>query len=124
MTATAKMRYVRVSAQKARLVVDLIRGLPVERALTTLKTTNKAIAPAVAKVLQSAVANAEERGDVDVDELVVSEAYVDEGPRLKRIRPAPMGRAYRYFHRMSHIVITVSDGHGEAAADEDEETEE
>jgi large subunit ribosomal protein L22 len=123
MTATAKMNYVRVSAQKARLVVDLIRGLPVERALTTLKTTNKAIAPAVAKVLQSAVANAEEKGDVDVDELVVSEAYVNEGPRLKRIRPAPMGRAFRYFHRLSHIVITVSDGHGSAAVD-DEETEE
>jgi large subunit ribosomal protein L22 len=122
MTATAKMNYVRVSAQKARLVVDLIRGLPVERALTTLKTTNKAIAPKVAKVLQSAVANAEERGDVDVDELVVSEAYVNEGPRLKRIRPATMGRAYRYFHRLSHIVITVSDGQG--AATEDEETEE
>lgn len=121
MTATAKMNYVRISAQKARLVVDLIRGLPVERALTTLKTTNKAIAPKVAKVLQSAVANAEERGDVDVDELVVSEAYVNEGPRLKRIRPAPMGRAYRYFHRLSHIVITVSDGQGAAATDEDTE---
>ena len=123
MTATAKHNYVRVSAQKARLVVDLIRGQPVERALTTLKVTNKAIAPAVAKVLQSAVANAEERGDVDVDELVVSEAYVNEGPRLKRIRPAPMGRAFRYFHRLSHIVITVSDGNDEAAI-EDEETEE
>jgi large subunit ribosomal protein L22 len=123
MTATAKHNYVRVSAQKARLVVDLIRGLPVERALTTLKMTNKAIAPAVAKVLQSAVANAEESGDVDVDELVVSEAYVNEGPRLKRIRPAPMGRAFRYFHRLSHIVITVSDGHDENAID-DEETEE
>ena len=123
MTATAKHNYVRVSPQKARLVVDLIRGLPVERALTTLKMTNKAIAPAVAKVLQSAVANAEETGDVDVDELVVSEAYVNEGPRLKRIRPAPMGRAFRYFHRLSHIVITVSDGNEEDAFD-DEETEE
>ena len=123
MTATAKHNYVRVSAQKARLVVDLIRGLPVERALTTLKVTNKAIAPAVAKVLQSAVANAEEKGNVDVDELVVSEAYVNEGPRLKRIRPAPMGRAFRYFHRLSHIVITVSDGN-DGLAIEDEETEE
>jgi large subunit ribosomal protein L22 len=122
MTATAKHNYVRVSAQKARLVVDLIRGLPAERALVTLKTTNKGIAPAVAKVLQSAVSNAEEKG-ADVDELVVSEAYVNEGPRLKRIRPAPMGRAFRYFHRLSHIVITVSDGQGEVATD-DEETEE
>ena len=121
MTATAKMNYVRISAQKARLVIDLIRGLPAERALVTLKTTNKAIAPAVAKLLQSAVSNAEEKG-ADVDELVVSEAYVNEGPRLKRIRPAPMGRAYRYFHRLSHIVITVSDGVQEAA--DVEETEE
>ncbi len=114
------MKYVRVSPQKARLVIDLIRGLPVEQALTTLRMTNKAIAPKVAKVLQSAVANAEDRGDVDVDELVVSDAYVNEGPRLKRLRPAPMGRAFRYFHRMAHIVVTVSDG----VADEEELTEE
>jgi large subunit ribosomal protein L22 len=123
MTATAKLNYVRVSPQKARLVVDTIRGLPVERALTTLKTTNKAIAPAVAKLLQSAVANAEDRGDVDVDELKVAEAYVNEGPRLKRIRPAPQGRAFRYMHRLAHIVIVVSDGHDEAGI-EDGETEE
>ena len=122
MTATAKLRYIRVSPQKARLVVDLIRGLPVEEALTTLKMTKKAIAPAVAKVLQSAVANAEDRGDVDVDELRVAAAYVDEGPRLKRIRPAPMGRAYRYHHRFAHITVIVSDG--QAADHEAEETEE
>ena len=120
MTATAKMRYLRVSPQKARLVVDLIRGQKVEDALTTLKMTNKRVAPQVAKLLQSAVANAEDRGDVDVDELVVSEAWVDEGPRLKRLRPAPMGRAYRYLHRLSHINVTVSDGQEE----EVEETEE
>ena len=110
MTSTAKMNLVRVSPQKARLVIDLIRGLPVEDALTTLRMTNKGVAPKVAKVLQSAVANAEDIGDVDVDELVVSEAYVNEGPRLKRLRPAPMGRAFRYFHRMAHIVVSVSDG--------------
>ncbi len=120
MTATAKMNYVRVSPQKARLVIDLVRGLPAERALTTLKMTNKAIAPKVAKLLQSAVANAEEKG-ADVDELVVSQAYVNEGPRLKRLRPAPMGRAFRYFHRLSHIVITVSDGADEAEFDEETE---
>jgi large subunit ribosomal protein L22 len=120
MTATAKMRYVRVSPQKARLVVDLIRGLPVERALTTLKLTNKAIAPQVAKLLQSAVANAEEREGIDVDELKVTEVFVDEGPRLKRLRPAPMGRAYRYLHRMAHITLRVSDGR----QDDVEETEE
>ena len=123
MTATAKMKYVRVSPRKARLVVDLIRGLPVEQALTRLKMTNKGIAPKVAKVLQSAVANAEDRGEVDVDDLVVSDAYVDEGPRLKRLRPAPMGRAYRYFHRMAHIVISVSDGQADEGSD-GEETEE
>lgn len=117
MTATAKAMYVRVSPQKARLVVDLIRGMAVEDALTTLKTTNKAVAPTIAKVLQSAVANAEDLGDVDVDELKVSEAYVNEGPRLKRLRPAPMGRAYRYLHRLSHIFVSVSDGQ---ATEEDE----
>jgi large subunit ribosomal protein L22 len=77
----------------------------------------------VAKVLQSAVANAEDRGEVDVDDLVVSDAYVNEGPRLKRLRPAPMGRAFRYFHRMAHIVISVSDGQAEEGGD-GEETEE
>ncbi len=117
------MNYVRVSPQKARLVVDLIRGLPVEEALTTLKMTNKGIAPKVAKLLQSAVANAEDIGAVDVDDLKVSEAYVNEGPRLKRIRPAPMGRAYRYVHRLAHIVIRVSDGQNDEI-ELGEETEE
>ena len=124
MTATAKAMYVRVSPQKARLVVDLIRGLPVEEALTTLKTTNKAIAPTIAKVLQSAVANAEDLGEIDVDELKVSQAYVNEGPRLKRLRPAPMGRAYRYLHRLSHIIVSVSDGQAAEEEIELEETEE
>ena len=78
--------------------------------MTTLRTTNKRIAPAVEKVLRSAIANAENRSaDVDVDRLVVSEAYVNEGPRMKRLRPAPMGRAFRYQRRMAHIAITVSE---------------
>lgn len=124
MTATAKAKYVRVSPQKARLVVDLIRGLPVGEALVRLGVTNKAIAPAVAKVLNSAVANAQDRGDVDVDDLRVSAAWVDEGPRLKRLRPAPMGRAFRYFHRMSHINVSVSDGNDAAGAQETGETKE
>jgi large subunit ribosomal protein L22 len=110
MQATAKMNYVRVSPRKARLVVDTIRGRRVEDALTILSATNKGVAPQVAKVLRSAVANAENSGDVDVDELVVEEAFVNEGPRMKRIRPAPMGRAYRYHHRLAHIVVTVGDG--------------
>jgi len=124
MTATAKAKYVRVSPQKARLVVDLIRGLPVGEALVRLGVTNKGVAPAVAKVLNSAVANAQDRGDVDVDDLKVSAAWVDEGPRLKRLRPAPMGRAFRYFHRMSHIIVSVSDGNDAVDAQETGETEE
>ena len=124
MTATAKAKYVRVSPQKARLVIDLIRGLPVGEALVRLGVTNKGVAPAVAKVLNSAVANAQDRGDVDVDDLKVSAAWVDEGPRLKRLRPAPMGRAFRYFHRMSHIIVSVSDGNDAVDAQETGENEE
>ena len=124
MTATAKAKYVRVSPQKARLVIDLIRGLPVGEALVRLGVTNKGVAPAVAKVLNSAVANAQDRGDVDVDDLTVSAAWVDEGPRLKRLRPAPMGRAFRYFHRMSHIIVSVSDGNDAVGTQETGETKE
>ncbi len=110
MKAKAEARYIRVSAQKARLVVDLIRGQKAGAALNTLRAANKRIAPTVEKVLQSAIANAVNLNeDVDVDSLVVSEAYVNEGPRMKRVRPAPMGRAYRYQRRMSHIVVKVAD---------------
>ena len=87
-------------------MVDLIRGQQAGKAITILRSTNKRIAPTVEKVLRSAIANAENKNnDVDVDRLFVSEAYVNEGPRMKRIRPAPMGRAYRYQRRMSHIVV-------------------
>ena len=110
MEARAEARYIRVSAQKARLVVDLIRGLNAGDAINTLRTTNKRVAPTVEKVLKSAIANAQNRSEeVDVDRLFVSEAYVNEGPRAKRIRPAPMGRAYRYQRRSAHIVITVAE---------------
>ncbi|MBM3812391.1 MAG: 50S ribosomal protein L22 [Acidimicrobiia bacterium] len=110
MKVKAEARYLRVSPQKARLVVDLIRGRQVGQALNILRATNKGIAPAVEKVLRSAVANAENRSsDVDVDKLIVAEAYVNEGPRQKRIRPAPMGRAYRYQRRTSHIVVKVAE---------------
>ena len=110
MEVKAEARYIRVSPQKARLVVDLIRGRKAGEAITVLRTTNKRIAPTVEKVLQSAIANAQNRlENVDVDQLVVSEAYVNEGPRMKRIRPAPMGRAYRYQRRMAHIVIKVAE---------------
>jgi large subunit ribosomal protein L22 len=110
MEAKAEARYIRVSPQKARLVVDLIRGQKAGQAINTLRATNKRIAPTVEKVLHSAIANAQDRfEDVDVDNLVISEAYVHEGPRMKRIRPAPMGRAYRYQRRMAHIVIKVAE---------------
>ena len=108
--AKAEARYIRVSPQKARLVVDLIRGKSADQARITLRSTNKRIAPTVGKVLDSAIANAKERfEDVDVDRLFVSEAYVNEGPRMKRVRPAPMGRAYRIQRRSAHIVIKVSE---------------
>jgi large subunit ribosomal protein L22 len=114
MHAKAEARYIRVSPQKARLVVDLIRGRKAGDAISILRSANKRIAPAVEKVLRSAIANAENRtGSVDVDTLLVTEAYVNEGPRTKRIRPAPMGRAYRYQRRMSHIVVKVGDKAGE-----------
>ena len=110
MEAKAEARYIRVSPQKARLVVDLIRGKSADQARTTLRATNKRIAPTVEKVLQSAIANATNRNeDVDVDKLFVSEARVNEGPRMKRVRPAPMGRAYRYQRRLAHIVIKVAE---------------
>ena len=115
MQAKAEARYIRVSAQKARLVVDLIRGQKAGQALNTLRVTNKRIAPTVEKVLQSAIANAQHKNeDVDVDQLFVSEAYVNGGPRMKRVRPAPMGRAYRYQRRMAHIVIKVAEKGTEA----------
>ena len=113
--ARSEARYVRVSAQKVRLVIDMIRGQQAGDAINILKSTNKRIAPAVEKVLRSAIANAENKSeDVDIDNLIVTEAYVNEGPRQKRIRPAPMGRAYRYQRRMSHIVVKVGEKKAEA----------
>jgi large subunit ribosomal protein L22 len=110
MQARAEARYIHISPQKARLVVDLIRGVKAGDAINILRSTNKRIAPTVEKVLRSAIANAENKTDsVDVDNLYVSEAYVNDGPRMKRIRPAPMGRAYRYQRRISHIVVAVSE---------------
>ena len=106
----AEARYIRVSPQKARLVVDMIRGKQAGAAITTLRTVNKRIAPTVEKVLQSAIANAQNRNeDLDVDRLFITEAYVNEGPRMKRVRPAPMGRAYRIQRRSAHIVIKVTE---------------
>jgi|SRR5947209_7755912 large subunit ribosomal protein L22 len=108
--AKAEARYIHVSPQKARLVVDMIRGQQAGDAISILSGTNKRIAPVIEKVLRSAIANAENKSeDVDVDKLFVTEAYVNEGPRVKRIRPAPMGRAFRYQRRMAHIVVKVGE---------------
>lgn len=110
----AEARFQRVSPQKARLVLELIKGRGVEEALHTVAFTKKAVAPLVEKVLRSAIQNAnhlsEEQGlDVDVDNLYVKRAVANDGPRMKRIRPAPMGRAYRYQRRLAHIVIAVAE---------------
>src|SRR5580693_2386335 len=114
MEFTAKLNYVRVSPQKARLVLDLIKGRRVEEALDTLNFSKKGIAPKLHKLLRSAVENANylsaEKGlDVDVDRLFVSRAVANDGPRMKRIRPAPMGRAYRYQRRIAHIEIVLAE---------------
>jgi large subunit ribosomal protein L22 len=112
----AEARYVHVSAQKARLVIDMIRGHQAGDAINILNSTKKRIAEDIEKVLRSAIANAENRSnDIDVDRLYIAEAYVNEGPRQKRIRPAPMGRAYRYQRRTSHIVVKLGEKAPEAA---------
>ncbi len=113
MEVKAEARYLRTSPQKARLVIDLIRGQKAGDAINILRSTNKRVAPSIEKVLRSAIANAENRSnDTDVDKLIVTEAYVNEGPRMKRVRPAPMGRAYRYQRRMAHIIVKVGDVKG------------
>src|SRR3954470_4949365 len=110
----AEMRYLRVSPQKARLVLDLIKGRRVEDARNTLMFTKKRVAAPVGKLLQSALDNANflasEKGiDVDIDNLYVKRAVANDGPRMKRIRPAPQGRAYRYQRRISHIEVVLAE---------------
>lgn len=108
MEASATYKYVRISPQKARLVVDQIRGKRVNEALSVLNFTKKRVTHDLEKILRSAIANAEQKSEnVDVDELVVSSAFVNDGPRQKRVRPAPMGRAYRYQRRTSTITVVV-----------------
>jgi large subunit ribosomal protein L22 len=116
----ARAKYIRVSPQKARLVVDLIRGQRAEEAIQTLRFTKKRVAREILKALRSAIANAERKADdageaLDVDALYVTGCFVNEGPRWKRLRPAPMGRAFRYQKRTSHIVVQVSEHHRAAA---------
>lgn len=117
----AEARYMRVSPQKARLVLDLIKGRRVEDAMNTLLFTKKGIAPSIHKLLRSALENANylsaEKGvDVDIDNLYVKHAVANEGPRMKRIRPAPMGRAYRYQRRMAHLEIALAERNGQSAS--------
>jgi large subunit ribosomal protein L22 len=106
----ASGKFIRMSPQKARLVVDLIRGKDVNEALMTLKFTNKGATSEIEKVVRSAVANASQKSEtIDVDDLFVETAFINEGPRQKRIRPAPMGRAYRYQRRSCHITIELGE---------------
>jgi large subunit ribosomal protein L22 len=118
----AEARFQRVSPQKARLVLDLIKGRGVQEALETAAFTKKRIAPVIHKLLMSAVDNAkyvagEQGNDLDVDNLYVRQALANDGPRMKRIRPAPMGRAYRYQRRLTHIVLSVAERAGGNGSD-------
>src|SRR5881392_2099028 len=109
--AQATARYIRTSAQKAGLVLALIRGKDVNRALATLKFTRKGVAPDIEKLLRSAIANAQNKDGFsgDVDRLYVSAAYANQGPSAKRVRPAPMGRAFRVLKRTAHLSVHVSE---------------
>jgi len=109
MQVQAKLKFARISPQKARLVADQVRGIDVEKALQTLAFSNKKAAGIMKKVLESAIANAEHNEGADIDELKVSAVTVDEGPTYKRIRPRAKGRANRILKRTSHIIVTVSD---------------
>ncbi len=109
MTTSATLNYARTSPQKMRLVADQIRGLPVDRAMNILSFSNKKAADIIKKVLESAIANAEHNDGADIDELKVTEIYVNQGPTLKRLRPRARGRADRIIKRMSHITVTVAE---------------
>ena len=110
MEATATLRYMKASPQKVRLVADLIRGKKVDEAISILRFVKRHSAKDLEKLVRSAVANAENtEAGVDTDDLVVSKIYVNEGPREKRIQPAPMGRAYRIQKRKAHVTVHVSD---------------
>ncbi len=109
MQTSAKHRHARISAQKARLIADQVRGMPVDKALTLLNFSNKKAAEMVRKVLESAIANAEHNDGADIDELKVSSIYVDQGPSMKRMRARAKGRGNRILKRTSHITVTVAD---------------
>ena len=119
----AEAKFQRTSPQKAKLVLDTIKGMRVEQALNTVHFSTKKMGPVIEKVLRSAIQNAnyvsQEQGlDIDVDNLYVRTAVANEGPRMKRIRPAPMGRAFRYQRRLAHIVVSVAEKKAPVAASE------
>ena len=109
MRVSATAKRLKVSPRKARLVVDLVRGLPVDRALDVLAFSTQRSAGLVRKVVESAIANAESREGADIDELRIAEIYVNKGVTMKRIRPRAKGRADRIFKRSSHVTVTVTD---------------
>ena len=109
METKAVAKYLRLSPQKARLVARNVKGLPVEDAINLLRFTPKKAAKLINKVLNSAVANAEQLPGVDIDSLVVKQVLINEGPTLKRIRPRAMGRANRILKRTSHITVVVAE---------------
>ncbi|HXI12993.1 MAG TPA: 50S ribosomal protein L22 [Thermoanaerobaculia bacterium] len=110
MEAKAKLSYLKASPQKVRIIIDQVRGKKVEEAIQILRFTNKLYAKDLEKLLRSAVANAENGENApDVDELVVSKIFVNEGPREKRVQPAPMGRAFRIQKRKAHVTVHLSD---------------
>jgi large subunit ribosomal protein L22 len=119
----AESKYVRTSAQKAGLVMDLIRGKKASEALAILRFTKKTVAREIEKALRSAIANAVNVADknqkrrLDEDDLVVSRAYADQGPSQKRVRPAPMGRAYQTIKRTTHLTVVVAEGAEREAAE-------
>ncbi len=112
MEVAARLKGAQISAQKVRLVADQVRGLPVEKALSLLDFSPKKAAHIVRKVLNSAIANAENNEGADVDELKVATIFVDEGTTLKRLRPRAKGRADRILKRSCHITVKVADGEG------------
>ncbi len=109
MEAKAVARYIRISPQKARLVADVVRGLEVDKAITTLRFMPKKGARILRKIIESAVANASQSQEIDVDTLYVKTIYIDGGPTLKRIRPRAMGRASRILKRTSHITVVLDE---------------
>ena len=116
MEVKAHLRFLRAAPRKVRLVADLIRGKDVQEAVNILHYTNKHAAKPLEKLLKSAIANAESREEpVDIDRLYVREVFVDPGPSAKRIRPAPMGRAFRVQHRHSHVTIKLDTRKGAEA---------